>query len=79
VSKKRASGTRLIRRRPSPAAACSDERSRLIKKRTFADLPLLADALEDAGCTNAAVRAHCRTPGEHVRGCWVLDLPAGKS
>jgi hypothetical protein len=34
----------------------------------------VADALEDAGCTVAAVLDHCRQPGEHVRGCWVLDL-----
>src|SRR5262249_18447862 len=40
---------------------------------TFADLPVLADALEDAGCEDAAVLAHCRSGDEHVRGCWVLD------
>ena len=44
----------------------------------FDRLPLLADALEDAGCTNAAILAHCREPGEHVRGCWVLDLLLGR-
>jgi len=37
-------------------------------------LPILGDALEDAGCANAAILAHCRQPGEHVRGCWVVDL-----
>lgn len=47
--------------------------------RRFADLPILADALEDAGCADAAILAHCRTPGEHVRGCWVIDLLLGKS
>jgi hypothetical protein len=47
--------------------------------RRFADLPILADALEDAGCTDAAILAHCREPGEHVRGCWVVDLLLGKS
>jgi CheY-like chemotaxis protein len=36
-------------------------------------LPVLGDALEDAGCTNADALAHCRTPGDHRRGCWVLD------
>jgi hypothetical protein len=41
--------------------------------RTFADLPILADALEDAGCTDADILTHCRVPGEHVRGCWLLD------
>ena len=42
-------------------------------------LPLLADALEDAGCTDAAILSHCREQGEHVRGCWVVDLLLGKS
>jgi hypothetical protein len=45
---------------------------------TFTDLPILADALEEAGCDNAALLEHCRTPGEHARGCWVLDLLLGK-
>jgi hypothetical protein len=36
-------------------------------------LPLLADLLEEAGCP-ANVSAHCRGPGPHVRGCWVIDL-----
>jgi hypothetical protein len=44
----------------------------------FGDLPILADALEEAGCDNADVLAHCRQPGEHVRGCWVVDLVLGK-
>lgn len=47
-------------------------------ERAFDRLPLLADALEEAGCTNAAILAHCRDSGEHVRGCWVLDLLLGK-
>jgi len=42
--------------------------------RAFDRLPILADALEDAGCTNADILNHCRQPGEHVRGCWALDL-----
>jgi hypothetical protein len=46
--------------------------------RRFADLPILADALEDAGCCDAAILAHCRAPGEHVRGCWVVDLLTGR-
>ena len=41
--------------------------------------PVLADALEDAGCTNADLLAHCRGPGPHVRGCWAVDLILGKS
>jgi hypothetical protein len=46
--------------------------------RAFHDLPILADALEDAGCTNADILTHCRQPGEHARGCWVVDLLLGK-
>jgi hypothetical protein len=46
--------------------------------RAFDRLPLLADALEDAGCTDADILAHCRGPGPHVRGCWVVDLLLGK-
>jgi hypothetical protein len=47
--------------------------------RAFNRLPRLADALEDAGCDDADILSHCRTPGEHVRGCWVVDLLLGKS
>jgi len=47
--------------------------------RTFADLPILADALEDAGCNNEEILSHCRRwKGPHVRGCWVLDRILGK-
>ena len=42
--------------------------------RAFERLPMLADALQDAGCDNADILDHCRLPGEHVRGCWVIDL-----
>ena len=48
-------------------------------ERAFDRLPILADALEDAGCTDAAILDHCRQPGEHVRGCWVVDLLLGKT
>jgi hypothetical protein len=44
----------------------------------FDRLPLLADALEDTGCTDAAILTHCRSGDEHVRGCWVVDLLLGK-
>jgi hypothetical protein len=40
---------------------------------------VLADALEDAGCTDDAVLSHLRGPGPHVRGCWVIDALLGKS
>jgi hypothetical protein len=47
-------------------------------ERRFQDLPILADALEEAGCDDAEALKHCRQPGEHVRGCWVVDLILGK-
>lgn len=47
--------------------------------RAFDRLPILADALEEAGCDHSDVLAHCRGPGPHVRGCWVVDLVLGKS
>jgi hypothetical protein len=50
----------------------------IYEERGFDLLPLLADALEEAGCTSADILAHCRTKGEHVRGCWVVDLLLGK-
>jgi hypothetical protein len=47
------------------------------EERRFQDLPVLADALEDAGCTDADILGHCRAGGPHLRGCWVLDLLLG--
>jgi hypothetical protein len=47
--------------------------------RAFDRMPVLGDALEDAGCTNADVLWHCRSDNEHIRGCWVVDLLLGKS
>ena len=46
--------------------------------RDFAPMPVLADALQDAGCEHVGVLAHCRGDGPHVRGCWVVDLLLGK-
>jgi hypothetical protein len=47
---------------------------KMYDSRDFTDMPVLADALEEAGCDNADILNHCRQPGEHVRGCWVVDL-----
>jgi len=44
----------------------------------FSVMPILADALQDAGCENEDVLNHCRSEGPHVRGCWVVDLVLGK-
>jgi len=41
------------------------------------EMPVLADALEDAGCRDGPLLRHCRSGGLHVRGCWVLDALAG--
>jgi len=57
---------------PQIAQAIYDERD-------FDRLPILADALEDAGCDNTDLLNHCRQPGDHVRGCWAVDLVLGKS
>jgi hypothetical protein len=46
--------------------------------RAYDQLPILADALEVAGCQDDSVLTHCRGPGPHVRGCWVVDLLLGK-
>ena len=48
-------------------------------EQAFDRLPILADALEDDGCTDAELLAHLRGPGPHVRGCWALDVVLGKS
>jgi hypothetical protein len=45
----------------------------------FDDISVLADALEEAGCTDAEILDHCRKPGVHARGCWPLDLLLGQS
>jgi hypothetical protein len=51
----------------------------IYNERCFEDLPILADALEDAGYNNRDILSHCRGPGPHVLGCWVVDLLLGKS
>jgi hypothetical protein len=48
--------------------------------RDFGAMPILADALQDAGCDNGAILSHCRDATlTHVRGCWVVDLVLGKA
>ena len=48
-------------------------------ERAFDRLPILADALQNAGCANEEMLAHCRGEGPHARGCWVVDLVLGKA
>lgn len=48
------------------------------ENRSFDRMPILADALEEAGCTDPDILGHCRGPGEHVRGCWLVDLLLGR-
>jgi hypothetical protein len=60
------------------AAAAPAIARAIYEERAFDRLPLLADALEDAGCTDAALLGHLRGPGPHVRGCWALDLVLGR-
>jgi hypothetical protein len=51
----------------------------MYEAREFSAMPILADALQDAGCENDDILKHCRDPhGVHVRGCWVVDLVLGK-
>jgi hypothetical protein len=45
----------------------------------FDRMPILADAIQDAGCDNEDILNHCRQPGDHVRGCWCVDLVLGKT
>ena len=58
--------------------ACYDERDAESGELERDRLLVLSDALEEAGCTNAALLEHLRGTGAHVRGCWALDLVLGK-
>jgi hypothetical protein len=49
----------------------------IYEERAFDQLPILADGLEEAGCSDATLLHHCRESEGHVRGCWALDLILG--
>ncbi len=52
----------------------------MYESREFSAMPILADALQDAGCDDPDILDHCRDAKQiHVRGCWVVDLVLGKS
>jgi hypothetical protein len=53
--------------------------STIYEERRFDEMPILADALEEAGCQDEAILAHCRNREEHIRGCWVIDLLTGRN
>lgn len=51
----------------------------MYESREFSAMPILADALQDAGCDNDDILNHCRDTNQvHVRGCWVVDLVLSK-
>jgi hypothetical protein len=50
----------------------------IYEDRAFDRMPMLADALMDAGCDSDDILNHCRGDGPHARGCWVVDLVLGK-
>src|SRR5262249_31875427 len=62
----------------SLAQVAYDERSPPSGELDSQQLGVLADALEDAGCADRAILDHCRGPGTHMRGCWVVDLLLGR-
>lgn len=62
--------------RTATAAALARQ---MYESRDFSAMPILADALQDAGCDHEEILAHCRGRAPHVRGCWVVDLLLLKS
>jgi hypothetical protein len=51
---------------------------RIYDEYDYSALPILADAIEEAGCDNTYLLEHCRSNAMHVRGCWVVDRVLGK-
>lgn len=47
-------------------------------ERDYGRMQDLGEALAKAGCTNVEMLNHCRSAGQHVRGCWVVDAILGK-
>ena len=63
---------------PKLAQTTYDERHLPTGHLDPARLAIMADALEEAGCVDPEILGHCRGPGPHVRGCWIVDLLLGK-
>jgi hypothetical protein len=64
---------------PKLAQAIYDDRDLPSGHLDHTRLAILADALEDAGCTDAQLLGHLRGPGVHERGCWAMDAILGRS
>ena len=62
-----------------PAGPWRDIAERIYRERDFDAMPILADAVEEAGCEDVDLLAHCRSDGPHALGCWAIDLLLGKS
>jgi hypothetical protein len=74
-------GSPFRRIKPNPAWLTADVLALargIYDERAFDRMPILADALLDAGCREEQVLGHCRGPGPHIRGCWAVDLVLGK-
>lgn len=66
---------------PNPAWVTSNvvtHAGTIYDEKAFDRMPLLGDALEEAGCNNEDILSHCRSRNPHSRGCWVVDLVLGK-
>jgi hypothetical protein len=63
---------------PRLARAAYEERDLPAGTLSETNLAILADALEEAGCNDAGMLTHLRSPGPHVRGCWALDRLLGR-
>jgi hypothetical protein len=60
-------------------SAVRDLAAHIYAAHEFCSMPILADALQDAGCDDEQILTHCRADETHARGCWVLDAVLGKS
>jgi hypothetical protein len=60
-------------------ATVAEVASAIYQEEAFERLPILADALEEAGCNQQDILGHLRSSAEHVRGCWAVDLLLGKA